>query len=245
MEWAQRLPAAPDSRHHRCSWRPHKKAPPGPTSAREKSLSALFHAPANALPPSSRRDGRGGERALRIDPKIRRVLSSRVPFSFPFSEDRWQIMAWLSLCFSHTCPPVASCQWGAVGEVNWGKGYENKAQESLGFCSKKRKNGILSNNARHKREEIRSTTRQTAAENKLLSPLGSRSHVACVKMRDLTKKKKKTAVAIWKERGNSEAQNYSIINNFIPQNWKISQHSMATILFPTVTFWEINVTFSC
>lgn len=41
---------------------------------KKRSLSALFHAPANALPPSSR-DGRGGERALRIDPKIRRVLS--------------------------------------------------------------------------------------------------------------------------------------------------------------------------
>lgn len=186
MEWAQRLPAVPDSRHHRCSWRPHKKAlhtPTPPPRPAKKSLSALFHAPANALPPSSR-DGRGGERALRMDLKIRRVLFSRAPFSFPFSKDRWQIIAWLSLCFSHTCPPVASCQWGAVGEVNWGKGYENKAQESLGFCSKKRKNGILSNNARHKRGEIRSTTRQTAAENKLLSPLGSRSHMARVKIRD-------------------------------------------------------------
>ncbi len=239
MEWAQRLPAVPDSRHHRCSWRQHKKAPhtPRPHLGPHKKK-ALFHAPAYTLPPSSR-DGRGGEWALRIDQKIRRVLSSRVPFSFSFSEDRWQIMAWLSLCFSHTCPPVASCQWEAVGEVNWGKGYENKVQESLGFCSKERKNGILSNNALHKRGEIRSTTRQT--ENKLLSPLGSRSYVACVKIRDSTK----TAVEMWKERGNSEAWVYSIINNFVPQNWKISQHSMATILFPSVTFWEINVTFSC
>lgn len=49
------------------------------------------------------------------------------------------------------------------------------------------KNVILSNNARHKRGEIRSTTRQTAAENKLLSLLGSRSHMARVKIRDSTK----------------------------------------------------------
>lgn len=144
-------------------------APPRPA---KKACQLSSIPPLTLCPPAVRTVGVGTGGALRIDPKIRRILLSLTLFSLPFSEDRWQIMAWLGLCFSHTCPPVASCQWGAVREVNWGKGYENKAQESVGFCSKKRKNGILSNNARHKGGKIRSTTRETATKNKLLSPAG-------------------------------------------------------------------------